>query len=133
MFENNVISYELKGDICVITYKKNVFIDADASESIVAEKERLQEVTTIRKFIGVIHSSVSIDKKTMFKFSTKKALQNVDFIGVVFIHDKRIGRFLYSKGCGLLNFMVLISLKKNNIRFFNNEKKAINWIEKLYL
>lgn len=131
MFQNHVISYEIINDVCVITYNKGIHIDADAGASIIAEKTRLQEKTNIRKFIGVLDSSVSIDKKIMGHFATKDALRDVDLIGVVYIHKNKIGRMSYSIGCVLLNGLVWLTFKKRNIRFFNNEKKALTWMNNL--
>ena len=133
MFENSVISYLIDDDICIITYKRNSFIDADAGRSIVAEKKRLLKQYPIRKFVGVIHSSVKIDRKIMGQFTTKEAIGGVDAIAVVYISEKRAVNKYYKIGSKLLNLLVLGLLKTPKIRFFTSEKSAIKWIKNITL
>ena len=133
MFENSVISYVLEGDTCIITYKHGALIDEDAANSIVAEKDRLLKSYTIRRFVGVIHSSVKIDKKTMVQFASKSAIAGVDAIAVVYLSKKIFVNKYYKIGAKILNLLVFVMLKSPEIKFFNDEKNAKKWSKNLNL
>lgn len=133
MFQNGVISYVVDDDVCIVTYEKNAVIDNEQSNIIVSEKERLIRSRNIKRFIGVIHSSVKIKPETMKKFTTKSALNGVEVIGVVYVADKKAVEKIYKAGVKVLNLLVRALLKTPRLRFFNDEKTAINWAKSLDL
>jgi hypothetical protein len=133
MFENGVIKYVVDGDVCIVTYKRNAVIDNRISELIVWEKEKLTKSHNIRKYVGVLHSSVKVKPDTMKQFTTKDAIGGVDVIGVVYLSDKKHVEKFYSFGVRVLNTLVKALLKTPTLRFFTNETDAVNWAKSLDL
>jgi len=133
MFENSVIKYELDGDVCIVTYKHNSIIDQTVSDLIVWEKEKLSKSHFIRKYVGVIHSSVKIKPETMKTFTTNKAIGGVDVIGVVYLADKKAVEKFYKLGVKVLNLLAKVLLKSPKLRFFTTEKDAVSWAKSLNL
>lgn len=133
MFENSVIKYVVDGDVCIVTYKHGSIIDNDISDLIVWEKEKLIKSHNIKKYVGVIHSSVKIKAETMKKFTTKKAIGGVDVIAVVYIADKKHVEKFYLFGVKVLNTLVKLLLKSPKLAFFNDEQSAINWAKNVDL
>jgi len=133
MFEDNVIKYVVDGDICIVTYARGSIINDEVSKKIISEKEKLTSSHNIRKFIGVIHSSVKIQPETMKQFTTKKAIGGVDVIAVVYVSDKKHVEKFYLFGVRVLNSLVRLLLKTPKVRFFTSENNAVNWVKTLDL
>lgn len=127
-YENSFIRYHLDDDVCVIEYLQGCTISKTEGEEIVEQKEKLQEEEDVRKFIGVIHSSVNMKGLDMMQFSTERALKDVEVIGIVFTSNNFIYKFLYLLGVRFINLLVLIFKKGDlKVRAFTNETKAITW------
>jgi hypothetical protein len=112
----------------LIEYLQGCTISKTEGEEIVEQKEKLQEEEDVRKFIGVIHSSVNMKGLDMMQFSTERALKDVEVIGIVFTSNNFIYKFLYLLGVRVINLLVLIFKKGDlKVRAFTNETKAITW------
>lgn len=133
MFENGVIRYVVDGSVCIVTYEIGSVIDNEQSDIIVSEKEKLSESHNIKRFVGVLHSSVKVKPETMRKFTTSKALNGVDVIAVVYVADKKVVEKIYKIGVKTLNLLARLMLKSPRLRFFNDEKSAIKWAKSLVL
>lgn len=133
MFENGVIRYVVDGSVCVVTYEIGAVIDNEQSEIIISESEKIKASHNIKRFVGVLHSSVKVKSETMRKFTTSKALSGVDVIAVVYVADKKVVEKIYKIGVKTLNLLARLMLKTPRLRFFNDEKSAIKWAKSLVL
>ena len=131
LFDNVFLSYTVVDSCCIITYKKGARIDYEVGRSIIEEKKRLQKVIKIKKFIGVIDSSVRIDKSIMKQFATKDALDGVDMIGVVFTSKNKLIRLGQRLGVQVLNGLIVFNKDAPpKTKFFCNQRAALNWMNK---
>ena len=131
LFDNVFLSYRVVDSCCIITYKKGARIDYEVGQSIIEEKKRLQKVIKIKKFIGVIDSSVRIDKSIMKQFATKDALDGVDMIGVVFTSKNKLIRLGQRLGVQVLNGLIVFNkTTPPKTKFFYNQRAALNWMNK---
>jgi len=131
LFDNVFLSYTVVDSCCIITYKEGARIDYEVGQSIIEEKKRLQKVINIKKFIGVIDSSVRIDKSIMKQFATKDALDGVDMIGVVFTSKNKLIRLGQRLGVQVLNGLIVFNkTTPPKTKFFYNQRTALNWMNK---
>jgi len=127
----DIIDYEVKGGVCVITYKPGIEIDSFMGESIIAEKKRLQEIDPVTKFIGVINwSSVSMKGLKISQFTTEEALKDVTHVGVVHLSDNKLLQVCYRIICKFVNwFIPVVETKGIKIKFFTNIEQSIIWAD----
>jgi len=129
MYSDGNITYYISGSVCIIEYEDYTVVNLEVAERIIEYKKKVKEqFPHVNKFIGVLNETIKTDVGIMKMFSTKEALDGVDFVGVVFVSSRRIQMTLYKLGKWSLNLLCWALVKKPMFMFFSDRIKALNWI-----
>ena len=114
------VYYELRGDLLVVTYKKDLKVNPEMAKEIIKERH---EFTNNRPVVLLVYNQgvVRMDKKAREYLSSGDGVKGIIAAGIV------VGSPFTSF---MANFFVSVNKPKMPVRVFSNSEDALTWLQK---
>ena len=114
------VYYELRGDLLVVTYKKDLKVNPEMAKDIIKERH---EFTNNRPVVLLVYNQgvVRMDKKAREFLSSGDGVKGIIAAGIV------VGSPFTSF---MANFFVSVNKPKMPVRVFSNSEDALTWLQK---
>lgn len=114
------VHYELKDDLLIATYKKNLKLNLEIVKEIV--RSRLELIGNKPTLVLILNQGVtSMDKKARDYLSSPEGVSGI--IASAIVLDSAFGSFLG-------NFFVAVTKPKIPVRIFSSRPEALKWLQK---
>lgn len=114
------VYYELRGDLLVVTYKKDLKVNPEMAKEIIKERH---DFTNNKPVVLLVYNQgvVRMDKKAREYLSSGDGVKGIIAAGIV------VGSPFTSF---MANFFVSVNKPKMPVRVFSNSEDALTWLQK---